>query len=85
MKQRKRKELKKKEETCIEGRGTPSDWQNTCAVDKRGLNLQPIDEEGEDSGSHALSMAECKYRNNSNQSGSRKETKENLIITISLS
>jgi hypothetical protein len=84
-KQRRRRELKKKEETCIEGRGTPSNWQNMCAVDRRGLNLRPIDEEGEDSGSQTPCMAESEHRNSSNQSGSREETRENLIITINLS
>jgi hypothetical protein len=63
IKERKRRELKKKKkEMCIEGRGTPSDLTNTCAVDKRGslnwhLDLQSIEEEREDSGSRAPSMA----------------------------
>ena len=83
-KQRRWRELKKMEETCIERRSTPSDSQNTCAVDKRGLNLQLIDEEWEDSGSQAQSMAKSKHRNNSNQSGSPEERKENSIITVSL-
>ena len=74
-KQRKRREFKKKEETCIEGRGNPSNLQNTCAMDKRGslnwhLSLQPIEEEREDSGSQAPSMAKSEHPNNFNQSGS---------------
>ena len=84
-KQRRRRELKKKEETCIEGISTPSDSQNTCAVDKGGLDLQSIDEEREDSGSQAQSMAKSEHRNNSHQSGSPEERKKNSIMTVSLS
>ena len=89
-KQRKRRELKKKDKMCIERRGTPSHLQNTCAVDKKRslnqhLNLQPIEEEREDNGLHAPSVVESKHPNSSNQSGSREEIRRNLIITISLS
>ena len=69
-KQRKRRELKKKDLTCIEGRGTPLVLSKQCHVDEIGssnlhLNLQPI-EERKDSGSRAPSMAESKYRTNFN-------------------
>ena len=89
-KQRKRRELNKKEETCIEGRGTSSNLENTCGEGKRGplnwhLNLQSIEEEWEDSDSHAPSMAESEHHNSSNRSGSCKETRDNSIFTVSLS
>ena len=56
-KQRRWRELKKKKESCIEGRGTPTDLQNTCGEGKtksliRHMNLQLIEEEREDSESH---------------------------------
>ena len=59
-------------------------------MDERGslnrhLNLQLIEEEREDNGSHAPPMAEIEHRNKSNQSGSCKETRENSIITVNLS
>ena len=65
-KQRKRRELKKKDLMSIEGRGTPSDLSKQCHVDEIGsmnphLNLNPIEEEGEDSGSRAPSMAESEH------------------------
>ena len=82
---RRRRKLNKKEETGIVGRGTPSDSHNTCAVDKGGLNLQSIDEEGEDSGSQAQSMAKSEHHNNSNKRGSPEERRENSIMTVSLS
>jgi hypothetical protein len=88
-KQRRRRELKKKEESYIERRGTPSNLQNICGESKRGslnwdLNLQRIEEEREDSDSPATSMAESEHNNSSNQSGSREETRDNLILTVSL-
>ena len=88
-KQRKRRELKKKDLTSIEGRGTPSNLSKQCHVDEIGstnphLNLNPIEEEGEDSGSRAPSMAESEHRINSNQSNSREETREDSINTVSL-
>ena len=84
-----RKELKKKKKSCIEGRDTQSNLQNTCGKSKRGsskrhLNLLLIEEEREDNNSPAPSMVESEHRNNSNQSGSRKETKYNLILTVNL-
>lgn len=74
-KQRRWRELKKKKELCIEGRGTPTDLQNTCGEGKtksliRHMNLQLIEEEREDSESHATSIAESEHHNNSYQSGS---------------
>jgi hypothetical protein len=88
-KQRRRRELKKKEESYIEGRGTPTDLQNTSGESKRGslnrdLNLQRIEEEREESDSPPASMAESEHNNSSNQSGSREETRDNSILTVSL-
>ena len=88
-KQRRRRELRKKEESYMEGRGTPSDLQNTCGESKREsvnreLNLQRIEEEREDSDSPAASMAESEHNNSSNQSGSREETREHLNFTVSV-
>ena len=70
-KQKKRRELKKKDLTCVGGRGTPSDLSKTCVVDEIGswnwhLNLQPIEEEREDSGSRPPSMAESEHSTDSN-------------------
>jgi hypothetical protein len=89
-KQKKRRELKKKDLTSIEGRGTPSDLSKPFAIDETGylnmqLNLHPIEEEKEDSGSHAPSMAESEHRTNSNQSASCEEIREDSIIIVSLS
>lgn len=88
-KQRKRRELKKKDQTSIEGRGTPSDLSKPCGIGEIGytnpqLNLQAIEEEREGSGSQAPSMAESEPRSNSNQSGSREETREDSISTVSI-
>ena len=47
--------------------------------------MQSIDEERKDSGSQAQSMAEGEHRNSSNQSGYPEESRENFIITVSLS
>jgi hypothetical protein len=60
-KQRRWRELKKKEESYIEGTRTPSDVQSIGEDSKRGsskrqLNLQPIEEDREDSESPAASM-----------------------------
>ena len=67
-KQRRRREFKKKEETWIEGRGTPTNLQNMCGESNRRslnghLNLHPFKEEREDNDSHATSMIESEYRN----------------------
>jgi hypothetical protein len=83
------KKLKKKEESYIERRDTPSDLQNTCEESKRGsskrqLNLQPIEEEQEDSDSPAPSMAESEHHNSSNQSGSHEETRDDSILIVRL-
>jgi hypothetical protein len=48
------------------------------------LNLHPIEEEREDSGSRAPSMAGSEHRTNSNQSGSREETKKDSISNVRL-
>ena len=56
---------------------------NTCVVDKGGLNLQSIDEEGEDGGSQAPSMAKSEHRNSFNQSGSCEEIRDNTTIKVS--
>jgi hypothetical protein len=88
-KQRKRRELKKKEESYIEGRGTPSDVQSTGEESKRGsskrqLNLQPIEEDREDSESPAASMEESEQPNSSNQSGYQEETRDDSILIVRL-
>jgi hypothetical protein len=89
-KQRRRRELKKKEEAYIEGRGTPSDVQSTGEESKRGsskrqLNLQPIEEDREDSETPAASMEESEQPNSSNQSEYQEETRDdsNLIVRLS--
>jgi hypothetical protein len=84
-KQRRRREQKKKEGADIEGRGTPTESQNTCGVDKGGLNLQSIDEEGEESGSQIPSMAKSKHLNSSNESGSPEDRRDNSMNAVSLS
>ena len=88
-KQRRRRELKKKEEAYIEGRGTPSDVQSTGEESKRGsskrqLNLQPIEEDREDSESPAASMEESEQPNSSNQSGYQEETRDDSILIVRL-
>ena len=88
-KQRKRRELKKKEESYIEGRGTPSDVQNTGGEIKRGsskwqLNLQLIEEDGEESESPAPSMEKNEHPNSSNQSGYYEETRDDSILIVRL-
>lgn len=71
-KQRRRKELKKKDLTCIDRRGTPSDFSKQCQVDEIGstnpqLNLHPIEEERKDSGLRAPSTAKSEHRTNSHK------------------
>ena len=88
-KQKKRRELKKNDLTSIEGRGTPSDLSKPIPIDEIGhsnpqLNLHQIEEEREENGSRAPSMAESEHPTNSNQRGSRKETREDSINTVSL-
>ena len=87
-KQRRRREQKKKEESYIEGRGTPSDVQSTGGESQRGasrrqLNLQPIEEDREDSESLAASMEESEQPNSSNQSGYQEETRDDSILIVS--
>ena len=88
-KQRRRRELKKKGESYIEGRGTPSDVQSTGGDSTRGslkwqLNLQPIEENGEDSESPAPSMEESEHPNSSNQSGYHEETRDDSVLIVRL-
>jgi hypothetical protein len=88
-KQRKRSELKKKDLTSIEGRGTPSDLSKSFAIDETGflnpqLNFHPIEEEKEDSGSRAPLMVGSKNRTNYNQNISREETREDSISSVRL-
>jgi hypothetical protein len=90
LKQRRRRELRKKEITCTEGSRTPSDLSKTCGevgtVDSnKELDLDPIEEEQEYNRSRAPSMAESEHRTNSSKSGSEEETKEDAISTVSLS
>jgi hypothetical protein len=89
LKQRKRRELKKKDLTSIEGRGTPFDLSKPFGIEetwysKPQLNLHPREEEKEDNGSRAPSMAGSEHRTNSNQSGSREETREDSISSVRL-
>jgi hypothetical protein len=72
--------LRKKEQKCVKGRGTPTNLSKTCGeVDTRESNrnveLQPIEEECEHNGSRKPSMAESEHCNNPNKSGSNEETK----------
>lgn len=88
-KQRKRRELKKKDLTSIDGRGTPSDLSKQNCTYEIGqsnpqLNLDRIEEEKEESGSLAQSMAESEHPTNSNQSGSREERREDSISSVRL-
>jgi hypothetical protein len=89
-KQRKQRELKKNDLMSIEGRGTPSDLRNKpFGIEETGysnpqLNLHQIEEEREDSGSRAPSMAGSEHRTNSNQSGLREETREYSISSVRL-
>ena len=88
LKQRRRGEQKKKDESYIEGRGTPSDVQNTGGESKRGfpkrqLNLQPIEEDREDRESPPASMEESEQPNSSNQSGYHEETRDDSILIVS--
>jgi hypothetical protein len=74
-KQRRRRELRKKEQTCIEGSEKPTDLSRTGAeVDtggsSRNKELQRIEKEREHSGSREPLMAESEHRSNSNKSGS---------------
>jgi hypothetical protein len=76
------------EESYIEGRGTPSNVQNTGGESKRGsskrqLNLQPIEEDWEDSESPAASMEESEQPNSSNQNGYHEEIREDSILIVS--
>ncbi len=88
-KQRRRRELKKKDLTSIEGRGTPSDLSKQICTDEIGqrnpqLSLHRIEEEREDNGSLAPSMAESEHPTNSNQSGSREDTRKDSMSSVSL-
>jgi hypothetical protein len=89
-KQRKRRELRKKDLTSIEGRGIPSYLNDKpFGIEETGysnpqLNLHPIEEEREDNGSRLPSMAGSEHRTNSNQSSSREETIEDSISNVRL-
>lgn len=88
-KQRRRRELKKKEQTCTEGSEPQTDLSKTGGEVKTGASsrneeLKPIDEEMEDSGSREPTMADSEHRSNSNKSGSAEEAKEDSISTVSL-
>ena len=72
----------------MEGRGTPSELQNTCGESKGGSqnrerNLRRIEEEREDIDSPAASMVESEHNNSSYESGSREERRDNLNFTVS--
>jgi hypothetical protein len=88
-KQRRRRELRKKEQTCTEGSEPPTDLSKTggeveIGAYSRNEELNPINEEREDSGSREPTMAESNHRSNSNKSGSEEEPKEDSISTVSL-
>ena len=87
-KQRRRRELKKKEQTCTEGSEPQTDLTKTGGEERgsssRNEELKPIDEEMEDSGSREPTMADSEHRSNSNKSGSAEEAKEDSINTVSL-
>jgi hypothetical protein len=88
-KQRRRRELRKKEQTCTDGSEPPIDLSKTGGEDEtctssRNEELQRIEEERDHSGSREPSMAESEHRSNSNKSGSEEETKEDSISTVSL-
>lgn len=88
-KQRRRRELRKKEQTSIEGSQTPIDLSRRVAEDetggsKRNDELERIEEEREQSESREPSMAESDHRSHSNKSGSEEETKGDSISTVSV-
>jgi len=88
-KQRRRRELRKKEKTCTEGSEPQTDLSKTdgeveIGASSRNEELKPIDEEMEDSGSREPTMADSDHRSNSNKSGSEEEPKEDSISTVSL-
>jgi hypothetical protein len=88
-KQRRRRELRKKEQTCTEGSEPLTDLSKTgteveMGASSRNEELNPIEEEREDSGSREPMMAESDHRSNSNKSGSEEEPKEDSINTVSL-
>jgi hypothetical protein len=51
---------------------------------KRQLNLQPIEEDREDSESPAASMEESEQPNSSNQSRYHEETRDDSILIVRL-
>ena len=83
--QRKRRELRKNDLMCIDKKRTPSDLSKQIPTDEIGqLNLDRIEEERGESGSHAQSMAESEHPTNSNQNGPCKVSKEDSISSVSL-
>ena len=88
-KQRRWRELRKKEQTSIEGSETPIDLSRTVAEVETGGScrndeLEWIEEEREHNESCEPSMAESEHRSNSNKSGSEEETKGDSISPVSL-
>ena len=88
-KPRRQREFRKKDQTCIEGRGTPTDLSKTCEEVETGASnsneeLQPIDDGRQHNGSREPSIAKSKNCTNSNKNGPEEKTKEDSIATISL-
>jgi hypothetical protein len=87
-KQRRQRELKKKEQTGTQGSEQPTHLTKTGGEDEKGTSsrneeLQRIEEEREHSGSREPSMGESEHRSNSDTSGSEEETKEDSTSTVS--
>ena len=75
-KQKRRRELRKKEQTCSQGSEAPTDLSKTDGEDETGT-LQRIEEEREHSGLREQPMGESEY--DSNTSGYEDETKKTQL------
>ena len=88
-KHRRRRELKKKEQSCTQGSEPPTDLSKTgrgaeTRTSSSNKELQRIKEEREQSGLRELSMGESKHRSDS-EMNKFEETKWDSIGTVSLS
>ena len=88
-KQRRRRELWKKEQSCTQRSDPPTDLsrmgeETETGTYSRNKELERIEEEGEKGGSQEQSMGESEHQSDSDSSESEEETKEDSMNTVSL-
>ena len=88
-KQRRRSELRKKEQSCTHGNEPPTYLSKTGGDAETGTysrieELERIEEEREQSGSREPSMGESEHQSDSDKSKSKDERKHDSIDTVSM-